>query len=204
MAKLSFSQLEDFISSPRLCRCLRQSGENHERAVELYFTNLETSKDFYALLHWLEIGLRNRINVALTLGYGERWPDNPALPLEAIERQQLTQARDSLLRQRKPVDSGRIIAALHFGFWVNLFNSPYEELWRKHLRRAFSAHTKTLTRKTLRIELGNIHRLRNRIAHYEPILHTDIPEARKRILDIIEWMDAPEIVALLSAENSTL
>lgn len=199
MLKLDFRSLEAFVSAQRLQRYLKEAEGNHEEAVRCYLANLDISRDIYALLHWLEVGLRNRINNILIQRFGELWFASDALVFSAIEQQQLTKARESLAKERKSLDNGRIVASLHFGFWINLFNSPYEELWRHCLRQVFSGHPAPLARKFIRVELGHIHRIRNRVAHYEPISLREVNETKHRILQMIQWMGAAQLAHQLQS-----
>ena len=204
MLKLDYRALESFISSQRLQRYLEQAQGNAHEATVHYLYNLETSQNLYGLLHWLEIGLRNRINKALSGYAAPTWFNTASLSLAPIEEQQLSKAIDGLIRERKPLDNGGIVAALHFGFWINLFNSPYEELWRRCLRQVFANHPTVLTRKAIRIELGHVHRIRNRVAHYEPINPKEAKEAAQRIILLIQWMDAEQLAQQLQHDIQQL
>ena len=132
--------------------------------------------------------MRNRINTVLSTHFGDDWYDT--LPLGALERQQIQKAKNSITKERKAISNARVIAAANFGLWVNLFNGPYEELWRKCLRKAFAEHPHTLERKRIRKDLAGIHRLRNRIAHYEPIIDLDTDALKRSIITMVQWMDA--------------
>lgn len=187
--------LERFLSSDRLGSYLRMANGDHTKAVALYLENLEQCQRFYTALHWLEIGLRNAMNRQLTVRYGDAWYDNRHLGLGTIEQQQIQKARDTLMKAGKPTGNGDMVAALNFGFWVNLFNNPYDDLWRFCLRKAFPGCATPLQRKEMRSKLHPMLRLRNRIAHYEPILSHDLATRRQDIIDIIRWIepDMPEL-----------
>jgi hypothetical protein len=195
MRNIPHNILESFLSSDRLGGYLRIAGGNHAKAVELYLENLNQCQIFYTRLHWLEVGLRNAMSKQLSFKYGAEWYDNPHAGLEYIEQQQILKAKDMLEKDSKPINNSNLVAALNFGLWVNLLNSPYENLWRLCLRKAFAGHTATLQRKEIRKLLHPMLKLRNRIAHYEPILGYDLPKAEKDIVDIVRWIE-PTIVEL--------
>ena len=91
------------------------------------------------------------------------------------------------------------MAALSFGFWVSLLGSGgrmdpdgrranYEmTLWRPALRRAFP-HRTPLTRKQAHRPLNALRKLRNRIAHHEPIFARPLLEDHQRILEVTGWI----------------
>ncbi len=169
---------------------------NRQKAVESYLENLGQSQNLYLKLHWLEIGLRNTINRQLTSLHGEMWFLSEALGLGVIEKQQIQKAIENLKKNNKTTTNDNLIATLSFGFWVNLFNSPYENLWRVSLRKGFSGCSAALRRKELRSKLHPILKLRNRIAHYEPIIQLNLKQMNLDIDDIIGWIK-PEVLLVL-------
>ncbi len=114
------------------------------------------------------------------------------------ERQNINHAKDSLQRQRKNIDPGRIIAELKFGFWTSLFYSHYEQvLWRPIIKKVFPQMNRTIrTRKTLSKRLDKIRKFRNRIFHYEPIWYFNLEQRHAEILEAIGWIE-PAMIELL-------
>jgi len=189
MRHIDYTLLERFLSTDRLSTYMRLAGNDKQKAADLYLENLNQCQIFHTRLHWLEIGLRNAMNRQLVRRCGDNWFDDPLIGLGEIEQQQIHKAKDTLHRDGKPQRNADIVAALNFGLWVNLFNKPYENLWRTCLRKAFPGCPTTLTRKEFREKLHPILRLRNRIAHYEPILRHDLPQTKQDIVDIIRWIE---------------
>ena len=60
-------------------------------------------------------------------------------------------------------------------------------LWRPAVRRAFP-HRSPLTRKQAHRPLNDLRKLRNRIAHHEPIFVRNLLEDHQRILDVTGWI----------------
>jgi hypothetical protein len=82
-----------------------------------------------------------------------------------------------------------MVAELPFGFWVSLLGSgaDYEtRLWRPALRLAFSGYRGR--RSVIHLELDATRRLRNRIAHHEPIYRRDLRADHARILRLLEYV----------------
>lgn len=154
-----------------------------------YLWNAALSEALYTALQCLEITLRNRINQAFTTFFQDQfWFDQPELRLEKW----VFQARESLNKQRKPLESGRIVAELSFGFWTALMDSRYEHmLWRGGLlKEVFPDMPRWVRkRKTISERFNKIRRLRNRIFHYEPIWYwKDLPEQYEQLVEALGWM----------------
>lgn len=103
--------------------------------------------------------------------------------------------RKDLLHIRDKVEdkkAGDVIAELAFKFWVNLFTARFDRrLWNKHLQSTFpnlpASLPLTLARQTIHQDLDQIRKLRNRIAHHEPIFLRDIHEDHTRVNRLIAW-----------------
>jgi hypothetical protein len=72
----------------------------------------------------------------------------------------------------------------------------YDNLWRYCLRKAFPKTKEATFRKDVSKRLHPILKLRNRVAHYEPILKYDLAKYNQNIIDIINWIE-PEFVSYL-------
>jgi len=184
-----YKMLENFLSTERLHTYLRLAEGNERKAIDLYVENLRQCQIFYFKLHWLEIGLRNVINRQLSEKYGDQWFNNPRIGLNEKDKLQIQKAKNNLEKERKSLTNGNLISELNFGFWVNIFNLYYDTLWRHCLRQAFTPKTGVLERKQLSKRLHPILKLRNRIAHYEPIVDYDLPKIGQDIIDIVQLIE---------------
>ena len=63
-------------------------------------------------------------------------------------------------------------------------------LWRPALRGAFP-HCMDLSRRQAYKPLNDLRRLRNRIAHHEPIFERRLLDDHRRILDVTDWISPP-------------
>ena len=73
---------------------------------------------------------------------------------------------------------GKIVAELSFRFWVALFASKDNSLWKTDLARLF---TPRLVQVDLHDDLDRLRTLRNRIAHHEPVLNRKLMDELSRI-----------------------
>ena len=157
------------------------------------------SAAFYEVLQGLEIALRNALDRQLTGCYGAARYDNPAVGLDLGALERVAKARLEIARAGQVSTPSRVVARLSFGFWVSLVGAGgrldlaggracYEmTLWRPALRRAFP-HRTVLTRIAAYQPLNALRKLRNRIAHHEPIFARQLVEDHERILEVTGWM----------------
>lgn len=188
--------LESAVSKVRL-EAYRPAGASDLDMIVNYFRNIELSEALYPCLQSFEIAPRNSIHTALSRKFQtEFWFDRKGLLLSRQERA-VSGARDELTKHGKPLDSGRIVAELSFGFWHSMFNRPYETgLWHAnsavllddvfpHLPRALR------TRQSVWNRCDRIRRLRNKVFHYEPIwAQPDLPGDHRQVLEALGWINS--------------
>jgi hypothetical protein len=81
--------------------------------------------------------------------------------------------------------SDDIVAEVKFAFWVGLLGPHYDStIWRETFYKAFTPRH----RKTVHGRLNAIRRLRNRVAHHEPIFHRSPLHLHSEIIEAIGWM----------------
>lgn len=178
--------MERWLSQPRHAVYLAASKGDPRLALDLYEWNAEISAALMRDIAHVEVGLRNAYDRALSA----RWSGPPHwtiagipafTPLWRTRRGRRVdvnlRTRESLLRA---VDSaggtaappGKVVAELMFGFWRFLSSSAHEKtLWVPALHRAFTPGT---DRRDVDRPIGRLHDLRNRVAHHEPLLRSDI------------------------------
>lgn len=161
-------------------------------ASELYVRNLTYSKELYVILGGLEVILRNAFQEQLSRHFGKPdWMSDLTL-LRRSHKEQVGKAIDKLVQNK----SGQyvlpdLIAELSFGFWTHLLDAPYEqELWAPALRKCFPHKFGRPVRKDIESRLKNLLRLRNKIAHLEPIIRyeSQLIQAYQNAYDIISWI----------------
>ena len=169
-------KIQKLISEERLQGYRGKNDNNMEACLKRYQYNIELSKEFYPLLHILEVGLRN----SLYMAWAEKLEDDWILKEEVIlgkhELDKISKAKDELKKRSKPIKTGRVMAELNFGFWTSLFNRPYEEHNRTVIKSIFpfAKKKKDQNLKQVRREINKLRHFRNRISHYEPIWHKNL------------------------------
>lgn len=200
------ADLDRTVSRARLSRYLVATAGDLDSALELYEKNLALSEELFGLLHGLEIAVRNSIHHVLStdIRLQDWYQDGQPLPFSNVRRLSFTGPMNSMIRDARanagaaaPV--GKVIAELTFGFWPNMLSSRFDELWRASLHKAFPhAH---VPRRFVHWRLETIRRLRNRIAHHEPILtsrnevHTGFVDqptmTLPAVLECVTWISPP-------------
>ena len=207
------------ISAPRFATYLQARGNDRERALELYDWNLSLSAAFIVPLQVCEVAVRNGVIHALEAVHGPNWPWSNGF-IRSLPRphgqNQYDPARDLRTVASRMPTTGKIVAELRFAFWEKLFTAGQDSrLWDAHFHAAFpgapTAVPIATARATMFSNLNNIRKLRNRIAHHEPIFTRNIAAEYQTIHDMIAWrnpiaaawMDKKQTVTQLMAVMPT-
>jgi hypothetical protein len=175
------------LSTPRLTPYLTATGGNLKEALRLYDWNVMVSGAFYESLHQFEVVLRNAIDDQLCAwnatqterGTGRRhsrdWLMDPAHLLRRLTRDNIPKAQQraqtALRGAGRTPGHADVLAQLSFGTWRYLLpdrDSGRQLLWRQAISLAFPQLT--FSARDLVTHVDQIHKLRNRIAHLEPLL----------------------------------
>ncbi len=152
-------------------------NDDIDKALELYAWNAKTSSAYLLPLHIYEVILRNAIADAIALRYGSNWANEAyfenSLPDPAHG---YSPKRDLLSVRNQHTTIGKIIPELKFAFWEQMLTKRHDgRIWNKHMRTVFPFLPATETTEQSRTKLNgfcyNIRKIRNRIAHHEPIFN---------------------------------
>lgn len=197
---LNESAICSALSTPRMSTYLFASSGNPQTAVELYGWNGMVSAALMVPAHFAEVVTRNLVDEVVTAAYGAMWPwDNsftqslPSPKTAFNPRRHLTQTREGF------TSTGKVIAELKFVFWQSIFTSRHDtRLWSTRLANSLPGATEGSTdsdlRKRIYDDLETIRRVRNRVAHHEPIFNRDLQKDLNRMLELIE-LRSPETAA---------
>jgi hypothetical protein len=176
-------------------------GRGDDQKLANYLWNLALCESLYPSLNGLEVALRNAVFRAGAAVFGVTatrdvpcWLDADP-PLIHHEDQPMLIAAKRRLRERgRPLEPGRLVAELSFGFWTSLFDVRYEHnkvLWPRLLGAQLldpSSPRSMRSRKQLSPLLNRIRHLRNRVFHHEPIWHwADLRQQHERAWDLMGW-----------------
>jgi hypothetical protein len=182
------------LSLDRLAPYFQATQGSHEGALELYKWNIEISGAFYEALSIAEVGLRNALHTQLTTFHGARpdyWYDNQQGLFNGGALSDISLARKRASRSGRVETPGRVVAELNFGFWKYILAKRYETtLWTPCLRHGFPGLANQ-HRTVVFDAVAELHSLRNRIAHHEPIYNRDLTQDLLATYRLIEWV-SPE------------
>ncbi len=175
------------LSQPRLAAYHRDSTTKN---LAIHTFNSLVSQSLYLLLQLAEIGLRNNLDVALKQHWGDSWLNRKNIFREK-EYDNIKKAKTALEKRRKRIQHNRVIAELHFGFWVALLDNYYDQnLWPKLLLQVFPNLPDELkNRKEISKHFKSLQDLRNRICHHKRIYRKDLPKRHQEIHDAIKWLN---------------
>jgi hypothetical protein len=199
-------RVADALSRERLSKYLKRTGGDVERALALYEWNAELGAALNVVLSQTEICLRNRISNVLTMAFT---PPGSTIPWHRVARlrnahapvqQELDKAEGRLTL---PVPSlSDVVAACDFNLWRELCKPSYAGVfWARRIPAAFP-HA-PFTKGKERDFLSGLHRrvdlllkLRNRIAHHEPIVGSNhealgakLSNRHSDAVELLNWMD---------------
>jgi len=159
--------------------------------IHKYLLNTELAKALYFSIQTLETTLRNNIHNVLSKQLeNEKWFEDEAF-LNPRLKIKIDDAKRKI-HKSKELTAGRIISELSFGFWTYLFGREYEQkIWNKNIKQIFPNIPKQMaTRRNLSERINTIRNLRNKVFHFDTIIHIkNLFEIHKELLEMIYWLN---------------
>lgn len=164
--------------------------------IEEYIENIILCQRSYPLLNMFEIVLRNRINEFFIKNFGTSWlkkilHNSFAFQVGREIENKVKKAEVMLIREKKSITHDGLLSNLTLGFWVSLLSAQPDQFFMNMMRHDKKAKTKynhefirtvfvvnaeeagkLNTVKTIQTELEKIKQFRNRVFHYERVVHT--------------------------------
>ena len=199
----SDAELYAALSHSRMKPYLRATNQHRKNAIALYRWNMGISGAFYQGLHVFEVALRNSMDARLRAWnarqvddrghpFDAEWCRRPdpllarilgADPSNALDRAEKELQIKGLTRSPTHDD---IVAQLNLGTWRFLLPSHSDagkaQIWQDELSGAFPYLTRPL--QQLIDAVDGVYGLRNRIAHLEPLIGTNL-EAQYRNMQTV-------------------
>ena len=177
------------LSMGRHSTYLKACHGNPSQAMRLYAWNIGVSAAMWGGFNVLEVALRNALSTQLAswTRRSDWW--NSAVPLHPPEVAKVASVVASCERQHgDAVTPGHIVADLTFGFWVKLLTRGYHQrLWVPALQQAFVE--RDVLRRDLYWDLDRLRKLRNRVAHHEPIFARDLAVDHVKIIHVLSLIN---------------
>jgi hypothetical protein len=180
---MNYTQLEAFLSSPRLLKYQNAAASNDD-AISLYLFNLEVAQAFLPLISTFEVCLRNQIFASIERNFNDpTWLLNLSRYTKSTFL--LSELATATRKAGSAADSNKITSSLAFGFWVAFFEERIYKDFNGSQMRAFPYLKRGANRQIIHEQLIIIKSLRNRISHAEPLLFDHTGQVSKnKLLDV--------------------
>ncbi|MBQ8867267.1 MAG: Abi family protein [Bacteroidaceae bacterium] len=178
---MKYIDFEDAFSVERLNRYVTACNGDTRKAMTLYRYNLRLSQELFTLISCFEVTLRNRIDRHLKTRLGNDWLRDAILPNGALYYDRRVEKTRKIIEKvyneqmRQGVYShSKLLSEMEFGVWKYMFSNVVYALMGQTLLRIFprkptSSRQHQYDNSYIFQELDYINKLRNRIAHHEPI-----------------------------------
>jgi hypothetical protein len=187
--------------------------------MTLYRKNLTLSQELFTVISCFEVALRNTIDRHYFTNLGNDWLRNAGAVGGIFDnagcRTSAGTINYEVTKFGGQYSHGKLIAAMDFGFWRYLFSPHQYRAGGQSLLRIFPSRptsTPTVHYNAAYIfnELARINRLRNRIAHHEPICFLparsvkDTTYSRQHytlLVQLFHWMSIDESALLYGLDH---
>lgn len=193
---LDRSRLLPLLTAERLDSYLRVSN-NVNDAIVLYEWNMAAAARVMELTGIVEVVVRNALDRELRQWARAKHPGSvwfDRLPLDSQGRADVDKARSRATQKgRRAEVHGRVIAELTLGFWRYLVESRYlTSLWIPATHSAFPHGAQDLRQRQRQVKssLQQLHFVRNRAAHHEPIHSRDLARDFARAIELLGWVSS--------------
>lgn len=175
---MSYTEFEKAFSKPRLGRFLLAASGNKDKALLLYKLNIQISQRLFGVLSIFETTLRNQIDQH----YRQHFNDNEWLKNQCGQSgmfshssfakygfESRTKVLTTFARLGNRYNHDRLVAELSLGFWTYIFAPIQFIVGGQGLHKIYRNRPKGTTQKQIFNGLDEVRKLRNRIAHHEPL-----------------------------------
>lgn len=168
-------------------------------ALALYAWNAAVSAAFLVPLHICEVLVRNAVSDALQAVYGNRWPWSATFERSLPDPSNGYSPRKDLQRaSRNAPTTSKVIPELTFVFWQKMFTKRHDfRIWDAQLLLIMpnleAGKPVAALRQNIYGDLEQIRRLRNRIAHHEPIFSRSLADDYQKILALVGFRSAETV-----------
>ena len=218
---MKYSAFENVMSSKRMRRYLNACGGNKRKAQTLYRLNLRLSQEMFTVISCYEVALRNAIDRIMSASLGPDWLRDAIQPGGIFDGPLFTgtarimhKAYNELIISGK-YSCSKMLSSMEFGVWKYMYSATQYRATGRRLLNVFpnkprSSAVMQYNNQYIFNELDAVNRLRNRIAHHEPICFLQDQETistayllhcYNRILDLLKWMGIDEKALLYGLDH---
>ena len=186
-----YQNIEDIFTQSRLS-VYKKDGVDDVTCLARYLFNIEICKSLYPALHIFEIALRNSIDKTLS-GYAktQNWYD--VLTIDNESKNKIEETKRKIKKHGKSVTHDRIISELTLGFWTSFLTTRYSQYAFQSviIKKCFkNIPIQNKNIKSLQKIFEKMRLLRNRVSHYERLIHwKDLKDQHLQLLECIKWLN---------------
>lgn len=205
---MNYSDFEKVMSAKRMQRYLNACRGDKRKAQTLYRLNLCLSHEMFTVIGCYEVALRNAIDQILSDALGADWLRDAISPggifdspLFSGTTRIMHKAYGELVSNGS-YSASKMLSSMEFGVWKYMYSSTEYRATGRRLLGVFPGKPQSsvfMQYNNLFIfnELDAINRLRNRIAHHEPVCFLQGTEIIStiylrncygRIMTLFHWM----------------
>ena len=177
---MKFCEFEKIMSFKRMRRYVNACGGNTRKAMRLYRMNLKVAEEMFTIISCYEIALRNAIDSIMVTNNGNDWIRDAIAAGGFLDNPKFSRTTRMMrkvymeLVSKGKYSNSKMLAEMEFGVWKYLFSNPQYKATGRKLLKVFpnkpkSSVTIQYNNQYIFNELDAINRLRNRIAHHEPV-----------------------------------
>lgn len=207
------------MSSSRMARYLNACNSNTQKAMTLYRKNLRLSHELFTIISCFEVALRNAIDRYCLTYLGQDWLYQGVCKGGIFDNAQCIMTantiREALQSAGGQYAHNKLVASLGFGFWRYLFSRHQYRATGQHLLAIFIARPSgnaQIKYNALFVfnQLAEINKIRNRIAHHEPICFlkrqpvkdtTYVRQQYEIIVELFQWLAIDEAALLYGLDH---
>lgn len=187
------SEVEAHLGVARLRDYLELASGDTENALAIYRWNSKVSSSLFEVLAVVEISLRTALDRSMQMQFTgvQDWLmdfSDPGVGLNVITQSKISAATNRIRKRGLQPTHELVLSELNFGFWTYLLARNYESvLWTPALRHAFPG-LEPANRAVAFQSVLRLRRLRNLIAHHEPIYARDLHHDLNEALIFLSWL----------------
>lgn len=204
---MNFDDFSSNMSPARTGRYLYACAGDKRKAMTLYRKNIKISSEMFAIVSCFEVALRNSINTHYQAIHTIHWLRNSIQPGGLFANPQCHYSKQTIQRALSKLQANytpnKLVAELGFGFWRFMFAGHQFQAAGGTLLQIFPSKPQSTPQIQYNAnyvlqQLAKINKIRNRIAHHEPICFLpgqsvkDTHYVRTRhnmIVQLLRWMN---------------
>jgi hypothetical protein len=210
---MRYADFQLHIASPRINKYVMSCAGNTRKAIKLYRSNISLSHEIFSVMSVFEIVLRNKIDQHYRYIHGSNWLFNAVQPGGFLQTRGCEKNRETveyvITKLTYCYNPDKAIAELSFGFWTYLFASKDFAAAGSTLLNIFPNRPIGTNHTTVFNILKSIKKIRNRIAHHEPICFgcplsiSTISAEQKydQIITLLKWLNIDPISLLFGIDR---